>query len=589
MGQPPGSPLTQEVLSSVSGAASRHPPHAPVCLSGNGRWGRITGPKMTRSAFIATSSALSCPICLHAFDAPVVTKCGHQFCEGCIRSAIQFKKECPQCRQPISSHRDLRADAELTMLSESSLARVMPSQEQLPARETWDCRQCTLANPRAAARCVACGARRPSLKEQVQAPQADDEPLTQPVGLLSSVDPESLEGQRVRVWWEGDLEWYSGRVVRGKGGKITVHYDDGERRTHRLEEVPVRLEPEDEPSRMVTERGSTTGSSVASSSVASSSAAAATTTTTTSSEPQNEPLTQPVGLLSSVDPESLEGQRVRVWWEGDLEWYSGRVVRGKGGKITVHYDDGERRTHRLEEVPVRLEPEDEPSRMVTERGSTTGSSVASSSAAAAATTTTTSSEPQRSHAATLRESLLADSNIPAAVSAAVSAAFASAASTSTVATADGGITPPTVTTPPCNAAPPAAARQSTKGAAQSSVNVPARYRLLGSESPEPIPPPHSKTRQASPEPIPPPHSTTRQAKKPKYETTVRSVIRHPDADMTAEAAIATAKAEGLPLIRSAGSNLGSSGSGYRGGGSDLGSSASGYRGVYFRGSVSYYK
>ena len=476
MGQPPGSPLTQEVLSSVSGAASRHPPHAPVCLSGNGRWGRITGPKMTRSAFIATSSALSCPICLHVFDAPVVTKCGHQFCEGCIRSAIQFKKECPQCRQPISSHRDLRADAELTMLSESSLARVMPSQEQLPARETWDCRQCTLANPRAAARCVACGARRPSLKEQVQAPQADDEPLT-----------------------------------------------------------------------------------------------------------------QPVGLLSSVDPESLEGQRVRVWWEGDLEWYSGRVVRGKGGKIRVHYDDGERRTHRLEEVPVRLEPEDEPSRMVTERGSTTGSSVASSSAAAAATTTTTSSEPQRSHAATLRESLLADSNIPAAVSAAVSAAFASAASTSTVATADGGITPPTVTTPPCNAAPPAAARQSTKGAAQSSVNVPARYRLLGSESPEPIPPPHSKTRQASPEPIPPPHSTTRQAKKPKYETTVRSVIRHPDADMTAEAAIATAKAEGLPLIRSAGSNLGSSGSGYRGGGSDLGSSASGYRGVYFRGSVSYYK
>ena len=81
---------------------------------------------MTRAASAAASSALKCSICLDTFNAPVITKCGHQFCEDCIRAALQFKKECPQCREPISSHRDLRADAVLTVLAGSTAARSIP-------------------------------------------------------------------------------------------------------------------------------------------------------------------------------------------------------------------------------------------------------------------------------------------------------------------------------------------------------------------------------------------------------------------------------------------------------------------------------
>ena len=56
----------------------------------------------------------------------------------------------------------------------------------------------------------------------------------------------------------------------------------------------------------------------------------------------------------------------------------------------------------------------------------------------------------------------------------------------------------------------------------------------------------------------------------KWSSTTQGV-RHPDADMPAEEAIATAKAEGLPLVRS------------------KEGSASGYRGVYFRASVPIYR
>ncbi|KAJ9105191.1 hypothetical protein QFC20_004326 [Naganishia adeliensis] len=44
-------------------------------------------------------AALECPICKHAFEAPVSLACGHSFCSRCIRDALQERKECPVCRE----------------------------------------------------------------------------------------------------------------------------------------------------------------------------------------------------------------------------------------------------------------------------------------------------------------------------------------------------------------------------------------------------------------------------------------------------------------------------------------------------------
>lgn len=44
----------------------------------------------------------SCPICMSTLVSPCSTVCGHIFCEGCIKSAIQVKKQCPTCRTKLT-------------------------------------------------------------------------------------------------------------------------------------------------------------------------------------------------------------------------------------------------------------------------------------------------------------------------------------------------------------------------------------------------------------------------------------------------------------------------------------------------------
>ncbi|CAG9461065.1 unnamed protein product [Pedinophyceae sp. YPF-701] len=46
--------------------------------------------------------AVSCPMCKGPFCTPLVLRCGHSFCSGCIRRFIQHEQSracCPQCRQ----------------------------------------------------------------------------------------------------------------------------------------------------------------------------------------------------------------------------------------------------------------------------------------------------------------------------------------------------------------------------------------------------------------------------------------------------------------------------------------------------------
>jgi len=54
----------------------------------------------------------NCPICLDCIRSPMITPCGHRFCNGCIKRALSYKKECPTCRRPIATHRTLRDDVD---------------------------------------------------------------------------------------------------------------------------------------------------------------------------------------------------------------------------------------------------------------------------------------------------------------------------------------------------------------------------------------------------------------------------------------------------------------------------------------------
>jgi hypothetical protein len=52
---------------------------------------------------------LQCRICMAAYDDAVVTRCDHYFCNSCITSSIQHKKQCPLCKAPVT-RRELRVD-----------------------------------------------------------------------------------------------------------------------------------------------------------------------------------------------------------------------------------------------------------------------------------------------------------------------------------------------------------------------------------------------------------------------------------------------------------------------------------------------
>ena len=42
----------------------------------------------SRAAAKATAFARRCPVCWEDIQAPVVTGCGHRFCEECIKAAL---------------------------------------------------------------------------------------------------------------------------------------------------------------------------------------------------------------------------------------------------------------------------------------------------------------------------------------------------------------------------------------------------------------------------------------------------------------------------------------------------------------------
>ena len=52
----------------------------------------------------------TCPVCLDAYESPVITKCLHQFCLECVYGLLGSNKviACPLCRQPVSQEELVR-------------------------------------------------------------------------------------------------------------------------------------------------------------------------------------------------------------------------------------------------------------------------------------------------------------------------------------------------------------------------------------------------------------------------------------------------------------------------------------------------
>lgn len=55
---------------------------------------------------LASSEGQDCPICFEA-QPPVVTRCGHRYCEDCLRQALARRRSCPACREALQPQRDI--------------------------------------------------------------------------------------------------------------------------------------------------------------------------------------------------------------------------------------------------------------------------------------------------------------------------------------------------------------------------------------------------------------------------------------------------------------------------------------------------
>ena len=59
---------------------------------------------------------------------------------------------------------------------------------------------------------------------------------------------------------------------------------------------------------------------------------------------------------NAVYNESIVGSRIRVFWDGEDEWFQGKVIRfnSRTQKHSILYDDGDTETGRLEKMQFEL-------------------------------------------------------------------------------------------------------------------------------------------------------------------------------------------------------------------------------------------
>ena len=68
-----------------------------------------------------------CCICLNTMHAPVVTRCAHVFCRGCLAPALERKATCPLCRAPCAARDLVEAPADETEDGTTTTTTTRPS------------------------------------------------------------------------------------------------------------------------------------------------------------------------------------------------------------------------------------------------------------------------------------------------------------------------------------------------------------------------------------------------------------------------------------------------------------------------------
>ncbi|XP_068120729.1 E3 ubiquitin/ISG15 ligase TRIM25-like [Hyperolius riggenbachi] len=80
------------------------------------------------------SQELECPVCLTIYTDPVILRCGHNFCRGCIDRVLDTQEgsggySCPECREEFMERPALQRNIALRKIAESFLS-TQPDQEE---------------------------------------------------------------------------------------------------------------------------------------------------------------------------------------------------------------------------------------------------------------------------------------------------------------------------------------------------------------------------------------------------------------------------------------------------------------------------
>ncbi|KAF7229157.1 E3 ubiquitin/ISG15 ligase TRIM25-like, partial [Nothobranchius furzeri] len=102
-----------------------------------------------------------CSICLHTFEEPVSTPCGHNYCKSCITANWDSKSSdlahCPLCKKIFNSRPQLQVNTEFRdMLEHFSRFRLKNQQEVIAQPGEVPCDVCTGMKLRAHKTCLVC-------------------------------------------------------------------------------------------------------------------------------------------------------------------------------------------------------------------------------------------------------------------------------------------------------------------------------------------------------------------------------------------------------------------------------------------------
>ena len=135
-----------------------------------------------------------CPICWEEMLDPVAGQCGHVFCNDCIKTALRLdKRQCPLCREPIKSHRELRKVTPSPLNRTESKGFPTGDVDGSSLLHGWYCTKCTVGNKASARRCTLCHALKPAFLGRIEFPEGTPDELRVMPSVRSDGEPRAAE------------------------------------------------------------------------------------------------------------------------------------------------------------------------------------------------------------------------------------------------------------------------------------------------------------------------------------------------------------------------------------------------------------